>query len=324
MTDRSSESGNLHGLELRLPPLPQTLPEILNLLHAPELTDPEEMTQIVQRDPSVVARLLQQVNSAYYGLRRSITSVERAIRMLGPSAAAGAVISLSMIKIRKLLDGPAGPCYTHLVRHSVGTAFLARYLIRELPDESGPTAEPTGTDGFTEGLLHDFGKLVLIYNYPEEAVALYEQRSFTHHLSDAEGCALEQLVFGCDHTEAGAYAASALHFPSSLVEVIRYHHAPSNAPGDAPSRALRAVCGANEAIKAMDPSFVGVRPTEKSFSWETCATHPIWSHWPPHAEDDEQPFALLRTLESKADDFVRSTQRFLNRPGTTEETESFA
>jgi HD-like signal output (HDOD) protein len=328
MSETPLETGNLHSLELRLPPLPQTLPEILQLLHEPGLTDPDALAEIAQRDPAVVARLLQQINSAYYGLRRSVTSVDRAIRMLGPSTAAGAVISLSMLRMRKLMEGPAGTCFTRLVRHSVGTAFLSRYLLRELPGGPSPSSAGVGgaaSDGFTEGLLHDFGKLILIYNYPEEAVALYEDKSMAEHLAGAEEREMEQLIFGCDHTEAGAYAATELHFPSTLVEVIRHHHDPSAAPQHTASQTLRAVCGANRVIKALDQAFVGVRPSETELDWEACVEHPIWSHWHRDAGGDgSQPLPLLDTLRTKKEDFVLSTEQFLNRPGAPEPAQPFA
>ena len=66
---------------MRCPPLPQTLLEATNLIDQPEQLEVGPVTAMVQRDPIVVAKLLHIVNSAYYGLRRAINSVERAVVM---------------------------------------------------------------------------------------------------------------------------------------------------------------------------------------------------------------------------------------------------
>ena len=185
----SGESGSLRSLDLRLPPLPQTLPQVLELLHRPGFVPAEELAEVVQGDPAAVARLLKHINSAYYGLRRSITSVERAIRMMGPTTAAGTVIGLRMLEMEDLLHGPAGPCLARLLRHSESTAFLTQYLLgRAAPEANAPdpTANAPGGKGFAEGLLHDFGKLVLLYNYPEKAAALYDEQVLDEYLAGTE------------------------------------------------------------------------------------------------------------------------------------------
>lgn len=321
MTDESPpEQGSLHRLELRLPPLPQTLPQVLELLHEPGFVTTEDLTEVVQGDPAAVARLLKHINSAYYGLRRSITSVERAIRMMGPTTAAGTVISLCMLDMSELMEGPAGTCFTRLLRHSEGTAFLSRYLLnRSSPDEGPPTPEDDGPGaaGFTEGLLHDFGKLVLIYNYPEKAVALYEDKVFEEYLAGVDERELEQLVFGCDHTEAGGYAATEMNFPPALIDVIRHHHDPEAVEDKTASvQMVRAVSAANLATKAMGSAFVGVQTAETEVDWETCAEHSIWAHWSDNTEeaDDARPMGLMEELQAKRKDIILFTKFFLEDP----------
>ncbi|MFW5972452.1 MAG: HDOD domain-containing protein, partial [Bacteroidota bacterium] len=103
--------------------MPQTLTEALEFMRHPEHLEIAPVTAMVQRDPVVVARLLNIVNSAYYGLRHQITSADRAVVMLGPVAVAGIVVGMQMLKLRELIDGPAGACFNRLIRHSVATAF---------------------------------------------------------------------------------------------------------------------------------------------------------------------------------------------------------
>lgn len=263
----SEARGSLHRLDLRLPPLPHTLPRVLERLHAPGTLSVEEVTDVVREDPAVLSRILKHVNSSYYGLRRSVTDVERAVCMMGPRAAAGTVVGLSVLGIDDLMDGPAGPCVRSLLRHSEATAVVARYLLNQNAPrrrQNAPT-EPTspGDAGFTEGFLHDFGKLILIYNYPDTALALYQNDAFQEDLAAPAPHVLEQRAFGCNHMEAGGYAASEMNFPQGLVDVIRHHHDLDGAHGqtDTPGT-LKAVRTANRSTRAMGPAFAGVHPTD--------------------------------------------------------------
>lgn len=319
MSDNGSEvQGSLRSLDLRLPPLPQTLPQVLKLLHEPGFVTAEDLTEVVQGDPAAVARLLKHINSAYYGLRRSITDVERAIRMMGPTTASGTVISLCMLEMSEMMEGPAESCFRRLLRHSEGTAFLTRHLLNgEAPqrgEESPAEGERPGGDGFTEGLLHDFGKLVLIYNYPEKAVSLYEDKVFEEYLSETNQLVLEQLVFGRNHTEAGGYAASEMNFPRQLIDVIRYHHDPDDPKVRKDSEeTARAVSAANLATKAMGSSFVGVHPTETESDWEACAADPIWDHFVDETgEEEDRTMALMEELKARRRDIVLFTKFFLD------------
>ena len=283
----------LGRLELRCPPLPQTLLEATKLIDEPEQLEVGPVTEMVQRDPIVVAKLLHIVNSAYYGLRRTINSVERTVVMLGPVAVTGIVVGMNILKLNSILDGPAGRCFDRLIRHSISTAFLLRHLLEAMPRQRKGKAS-TGRVGvsFTAGLLHDFGKIILVYNYPEEAVALYDERTIARQLDEPDVRDLEQLVFGCDHTEAGEYVARKLGFPDTLTDVIRLHHAADEPVGDAETdRLVRATAAANLASKAMGYAF------DRVVDWETALADPIWQqiieHDLPHLET---PGALVEDL----------------------------
>ena len=313
----------LQDLDLRVPPFPRTLPRVLELLHEPGVTDPADMAEIVRHDPAAAARLLKQINSAYYGLRRSVTDVERAIRMMGAPTAAGSVVSLGMLRMDELADGPVEACFRRFIRHSEATGFLAQSLLGRLAP--GGTAPPLDVDevggtGFAEGLLHDFGKLVLFYNYPEKAAALYEEKRFRAHLQETDDRKLERLIFGCDHCMAGAYAALELNFPQRLVDVVRHHHGPHHESDAASQRVLRAVRAANLVAKAMGPPLADVAPSDETIDWETCAAQPVWDHWRTHRDTgpDAVP-ALMDTLRAKKEAVMLFTDFFV-APQDGEET----
>jgi putative nucleotidyltransferase with HDIG domain len=251
----STNGATLSGLELRVPPMPRTLTEALSMMENSDRLDMAVVTEMVQRDPVVVARLLNIVNSAYYGLRHQITSIERAIVMLGPIAVAGIIVGMQMLKLRELVDGPAGACFNRLIRHSVATAVIARHLAERSSNDRRVRQARMGP-AFTAGLLHDFGKIILVYNFPKKAVALYDGDSLAGQIDNAGSIESEHLVFGYDHTEAGEYVARKLNFPELLVDIVRHHHdgeLTSSRPEAAPM--LNAVAIANLAASAMGYGF---------------------------------------------------------------------
>lgn len=249
------------------------------MIDRPSKLEVGPVTEMVQRDPIVVARLLHTVNSAYYGLRHTISSADRAVVMLGPVAVAGIVVGMHMLKLRSVLESPAGTSFHRLIRHSIATAFLTRHLVEGTPRDRLPNRHKAARIGvsFTAGLLHDFGKIILVYNFAEEAVALYDRDVFDTQVATQGERELEQLIFGCDHTEAGEYAARKLNFPDILIDVIRLHHDTDRFSGSPETdRIVRATAAADLAAKAL--GFAFTRPV----TWEACAGDPVWEHYREH------------------------------------------
>lgn len=266
---------SLGNLELRTPPLPHTIVEALDLLDHPERLDPGTVTEMVERDPLVVARVLQNVNSAYYGLRRTITSVERAVILIGPVAVTGIIVGMNMLRLRSVVKTSAAPYYLHLVKHSLATAFLARHLDEGPPRLRRSMLQETQPNGiaFTAGLLHDFGKIILVYNYPEQSLALYQRGMAQQNFAEPDSRRIEALLFGCDHTEAGEYAARKLNFPDILTSAIQHHHdtPQQRAKLDSPVRDLLVLVeAANLAAAALG---YGSGP---QLSWYTLSQNPVW------------------------------------------------
>ena len=87
---------------------------------------------------------------------------------------------------------------------------------------------------FTAGLLHDFGKIFLLENYPE----IYGQI----HAGDSDRklplFELEEERFGINHASIGEYLAENWNLPETLVEAIAFHHHPLSAPNHSQLAAL--------------------------------------------------------------------------------------
>lgn len=306
---RSQERDTRSVQHLNLPPVPKALPKILHHLHTSEFADKEGVLAAMQCGSNLEKRVLDRVNSQ---LRRTVTNVEQAIDLVGATTAAGIVLKLGMNKFNVLRRGPAGSCVRQLIQHSEATAIIARHLLGKKPREgrdqngSRKEEEDLAQSAFAKGFVHDIGKLVLIYNDPEKGAALYEDNWIEKGPAEINERDVERRAFGCDHTEAGAYAADELGFPSTLADVARNHHDTGAALTDDDSWDLRAVRAANLVTKAMESSYSGLYAQEVSLDWETCARHPVWFHWKPTSIEDPEALA--------EEDFILYSEFFLNQP----------
>jgi len=222
----SPDSGNAGNSELErfvgsmgsLPSLPSLYLQLTEELRSPDVSA-VRIGQIVSKDLAMTSKILQIVNSAYFGLSRQISSIERAILLMGLEMLRSFVLSVevfSMFEAKKM----AGLAVAGLWRHSMHCAALARRIA---------VSERFNRDGVdhiaTAAFLHDIGKLMMANEKPD----LYRAVS---HLVKSENIApfeAEQKVFGFDHAEAGGYLLSRWKLPKAVVQPVRWHHTPSGA-----------------------------------------------------------------------------------------------
>ena len=228
-------------IDMELPGLPYTFVQAMELSkNAVEITI-DAVEEIVKNDPIATTRILSIVNSTYYALRHEVTSVRKAVIVLGPGTVISVLMSISLIDLRTALDASLPIPFVDLVRHSIATAFLARQItsISSLPKHSSEE-EDILNQAFTAGLLHDFGKLVLIHNFPEKAIKIYDSIvPFT--TKDENLLHLEQASFGYNHAQMGGYMMRELKMPESLCGLIEEHH--SDRPPDEMDSTFRALLG---------------------------------------------------------------------------------
>jgi putative nucleotidyltransferase with HDIG domain len=206
-----------------IPPLPHVIRELLR-----ELSDPQSTARSVARiatsDPTLAAALLRTVNSAAMGLRRRITSVPEAISLMGYTAVRSLVIRMRLEQVLPARKGQFAYDQDDLWIHSLAVAHAADCLAEQVTGKA-----PHVDRGFvaTLGLLHDIGKLAINSYFPDSAAAL--RTPDPEHL-DESFLDRERRVLGADHAEIGAVLAEHWKLPSDLVEAIRWHHAPQDAP----------------------------------------------------------------------------------------------
>ncbi|MBF0492263.1 MAG: HDOD domain-containing protein [Deltaproteobacteria bacterium] len=195
----------------QLPVLPQHVQRLMECINDAEV-DVLKVVQILHVDPSLTARVLLVANSPLYGLRREVTRVGQAVMILGLDATRNIALSVSLFQMfRPSSDLILKP--DEFWKHSLVVACLARLIAKQLKFEDPENA-------FTAGLLHDFGKIVIMKYFPKEfSLAVTRAKKQEGLLTE-----LENESFGLDHTEVGKVLCKHWNFPASLSKTITQHH----------------------------------------------------------------------------------------------------
>jgi HD-like signal output (HDOD) protein len=201
---------------LSLPSMPDLYLRLLDELNAEEPSI-ERVGDVIQRDPAMCAKLLQLVNSAFFGLPQKIGNPGEAAMYVGVDTIKALVLSLQFFALFERVRIPEFS-FEALWAHSWNTGLIAKRLARL------ERLDYQQTDlAFTAGLLHDAGKLVLASGLPNQYQAvlrLQQQRP-------VPVWELEREVLGAGHAEVGAYLLALWALPDPLVEALAWHHRPS-------------------------------------------------------------------------------------------------
>jgi putative nucleotidyltransferase with HDIG domain len=168
-----------------------------------------DLSDIIEKDQTISARVLKISNSALYGLRQEVTSVHHALLLLGFKTIRSLVLSVSTKSLYKQF----GMKEKIIWDHSVGAAIAAKIISAGFGSEVEEIA-------FIGGLMHDIGKVVLNNETPEAfsevIMKIYNDGSYS---MDAE-----EEMYGYNHAEIGAKVAEKWGFPARLVKIIGNHH----------------------------------------------------------------------------------------------------
>jgi HD-like signal output (HDOD) protein/CheY-like chemotaxis protein len=205
----------------KLPTLPATYQKLVACLKDPN-AGMDDVAKIISTDPSMAARLLKVVNSAYFGLAKPVADVGRAGTLLGLDRIMALVLGQGIFNGAEIPQ-VRGFSLELLWAHSVATATAAhRIAIDEELDKDQVSA------AFMAGMLHDIGKLVLAMGMPAEYARVLEQTQGRPG-SERE---IETLELQTAHTDVGAYLVGLWGLPNTIAEAIAFHENPSQSTGE--------------------------------------------------------------------------------------------
>lgn len=198
-----------------LPSIPSVYTKLLTLLNS-DSVGVGEVAQLIERDPAMTAKVLQIVNSSFYGLRRNIVTAKDAVVMLGMQTTKGLVLSQEVFRAFNN-KGVSPKLIDDLWNHSLLTANIARYIVK-LQEGSAADADLA----FTAGMMHDIGKLLMLEQLPKT----YLQYAPTIVKDNQESMKVEKMIFNTNHALLGATLLNQWGLSDLIVEPVAFHHRP--------------------------------------------------------------------------------------------------
>lgn len=194
-----------------LPPIPSVAVNLLGLLAKDDVAL-ADVADTISADATIAAEVLRAANTAYYGIRGEVTSIQHATTLLGVARirALAATIGLR----RYLGQALRLPAVQRCWRHNIAAASTAEQIALRL---GGNPA-----DAYTAGLLHDIGRMALIVAHPKQYPAFLDAAD----CRGAELLQLERNLMGLDHCEAGRWFTQQLLLPQVFQDCAAHHHNP--------------------------------------------------------------------------------------------------
>ncbi len=197
-----------------VPMLPELVGKILTMIDDPNVSS-HQLAAVVSKDLSLVASILRIINSAYYGFRWRIASVNQAVVLLGFRTIRNLVLAATVMNAYGG-QSPSG-AFDRTVhwRHSIACGAASSVLAKTWKVSQAEEA-------FLTGLIHDIGRVIMDQYFPAEFAEAVR-------MVNSEGMALtatEDRVFGLTHADIGRHVAQKWKFPGAIVSAIGDHHGP--------------------------------------------------------------------------------------------------
>lgn len=193
--------------------LPTTAQKVLELTENEALGD--ELREVIQSDPVLVAKILRRLNSSYYALSQKVVDVRTAVSLLGFREIRNLALT---VFVSRMYDNP----HQHgkykrenLWSHSVAVAAASR-LVSRVCGKAAPE------EAYIGGLLHDLGLILLDQALPKHFRTVLDGID-----ASTPTCTVECRVLTFDHASLGGYVASRWSLPPPVVDAIAFHHTPS-------------------------------------------------------------------------------------------------
>ncbi len=241
-TDKDAIRKAINRFIKRMPSLSTTVGKVMEICSRTD-PSPNELNKVISLDPVLTGQVLKLINSAYYSLMNNVTSLTRAITMLGMNTVKNMALSTAIIRsVSGAKKSKALPTKKFWA-HSIGTGVCAKLLAKA---NGVPVLECE--EYFVAGLLHDLGKIPFGDEYI--AVLLQAQQEYQPLI------AVEREVLGIDHQEVGRLIAEKWKLNEAMSNAICFHHDVEAAPEE--HRILAAYVGlANMYANILDFGYAG-------------------------------------------------------------------
>jgi HD-like signal output (HDOD) protein len=198
----------------KMPSLPTSVAKVLEVCNNPQLS-PADLNYVISLDPVLVGRVLKLINSAYYGLDKRVTSLVRAIIMLGINTVKNLALSSTVMSQLSSKRDPRGLNMAEFWQHSLCVGVTSKLLAQERGINPKLLEEY-----FTSGLLHDLGKIPLNSILSKEYLVTIKKAEDRR----ASLFEVEADTLGTTHCDMGAMIVKAWKLEGAVGDVLMGHH----------------------------------------------------------------------------------------------------
>ena len=201
----------------QLPTLPVVAQKILELAQD-EDTSARDLEIFIAKDQAIANKVLKLANSSYYGMGRSVDTIDRAIMLIGFDEIVSLTIGMSVFPVlqpgsrRSLLN------MQDLWVHSLGASYAARRVCSQIDNQIAFCKKSV----FLVSLLHDIGKAIFSIYFPDEYAVVLEEAD----KNQVPLYQMEEELLGIDHGNMASMLMHLWNFPESFIQAVRHHHTP--------------------------------------------------------------------------------------------------
>jgi putative nucleotidyltransferase with HDIG domain len=197
--------------------MPTIAARVMQIVNDPH-SSAEDVAKFISRDVALTSKVLRLANSAFYGIPRTISSVNSAIVILGFNTIRSLVLSASVLKVFPSKPGLAAFDRKAFWKHSFMVGIASR-MVAQLYRRKKLVDMETA---FSAGLLHDIGKVILEqYSNEDYLPVLKAARERGIPLVQAE-----KEMLGLTHADVSGMLVDKWQMPNELRGPIANHHAP--------------------------------------------------------------------------------------------------
>ncbi len=179
-----------------------------------------QIAEIIRRDPSLTSRLLQMVNSVFYGLREKVSSVEDAVFYLGTKQIKELALATPVLEdMQRFTSKVPNVDWTHFWQQSVGCAIMTREIL------SFSNVISKGDSDYISGLIYGVGYLVSVAAFPEQMAEILSDRPETEEEIEAKQIEL----IGWSQSEIGGFYLESNNIPEQIRLPVKHQNNPETA-----------------------------------------------------------------------------------------------
>ncbi len=201
------------------PALPATVSNVITITGNPE-SSAQDLMEAVLPDQAMCLTILKIANSAFFGLPRKVSTIDKAVMVLGFNEIRNIVLGKAVFNSFREAYRNNRELINIFWEHSFLTGLAAKIIAEDI--------KISPSEAFIAGLIHDIGKLAILVSLNGDYSTVLESSS-----SDPVNAYLEeQELLSIGHDEVGYRLLKRWLFPKSLLYTTAYHHKPLDSEGE--------------------------------------------------------------------------------------------